>query len=81
MKLLLGLMGMALILACGAPRDIEVEFVSAELVKIDTVYRFPNTYQKVLTWRSSETNVQYVTYTALNTDYLIGSKVLVMVHR
>ena len=72
---------MAMIFACGTSREIEVDFVAAELVRIDTVYRYPNTYQQVLTWRSTESNVQYITYTRLSTGYSVGSKVLVMVRR
>jgi hypothetical protein len=74
-------MGMAIVFACGTFRDIEVEFVNAELVKIDTIFRYPDTYQKVLHWRSTERNIQYVTYTPLDADYLVGSRMLVMVHR
>ena len=81
MKVTLGLMGVAILLACGTSKEIEVDFVSAELVKIDTVYRYPNNYQQVLTWRSSESNVQYVSFTPLTNVYSVGSRMLVMVRR
>ena len=81
MKATSGLMCIALFCACGFSREIEVDFVNAELVKIDTVYRYPNTYQQVLTWKSVENNVQYVTYTPLSNAYSLGSRMLVMVRR
>ncbi len=81
MKATLGLMGIAIIFACGTSKEVEVDFVSAELVKIDTVYRDPNTYQQLLTWRSTESNVQYTTYTPLTNAYAVGSRMLVMVRR
>jgi hypothetical protein len=81
MKTVLSLMGMALLFACGAGKEIQVDFVSAELVKIDTVYRYPNNYQQVLTWKGAENNVQYVSYASLNNSYSIGSRMLVMVKK
>ena len=81
MKALLGIMGMALVFACGTAKEIEVDFVNAELVKIDTVYRYPNTYQQVLTWRSADNNVQYVSYTSIYNTYALGSRMVVMVKR
>jgi hypothetical protein len=81
MKAILSVMVAAMLLACGTSREIEVDFVNAELVKIDTVYRYPNTYQQVLTWRSTENNIQYVSYTPLSNAYAVGSRMLVMVRR
>ncbi len=81
MKGFLGLMGMAILFACGTSREIEVSFVNAELVKIDTIYRYPNVYQQVLTWRSAESNVQYVSYSPLANVFEVGSKMIVMVKK
>ena len=81
MKAVLGLLGIGIFLACGTAREIEVDFVNAELVKIDTVYRYPNNYQQVLTWKATENNVQYVSFASLNNSYSIGSRMLVMVKK
>jgi hypothetical protein len=81
MKAALGFLVMAILVACGTSREIEVDFVSAELIKIDTVYRYPNHYQQLLTWRSAESNLQYVSYTPLSNVYSVGSRMLVMVRR
>jgi hypothetical protein len=80
MKAVLSLMGLGILFACGTSREIEVDFVNAELVKIDTVYRYPNNYQQVLTWKS-ENNIQYVSYASLNNPYSVGSRMLVMVKK
>jgi hypothetical protein len=80
MKTVLCLMGLGIFFACGTAREIEVDFVNAELVKIDTVFRYPNNYQQVLTWKSTN-NVQYVSYASLDNPYAVGSKMLVMVKR
>lgn len=80
MKAVLSLMGLGILFACGTSREIEVDFVNAELVKIDTVYRYPNNYQQVLTWKS-ENNIQYVSYASLNNAYAVGSRMLVMVKK
>jgi hypothetical protein len=81
MKSVFCILAMAMFFACATSREIEVDFVDAELVRIDTVFRYPNTYQQVLTWRSTESNVHYVSYTPLSTSYLLGSRMLVMVQK
>jgi hypothetical protein len=81
MKAVLSVIGVIALVACGSAREIEVDFVNAELVKIDTVYRYPNNYQQVLTWKSPDNNVQYVSYASLNNSYSIGSRMLVMVKK
>ena len=76
MKAVLSVIGVIALFACGSAREIEVDIVNAELVKIDTVYRYPNNYQQVLTWKSADNNVQYVSYASLNNSYSIGSRML-----
>ena len=81
MKTVLGIVVMVILFACGTTKNIEVDFVNAELVKIDTVYRYPNSYQQVLTWKSVENNIQYISYASLANAYAVGSRMLVMVKR
>jgi hypothetical protein len=81
MKAVIGIMGLVILFACGTSKEIEVDFVNAELVKIDTVYRYPNNYQQVLTWKSKDNNVQYVSYASIGNVYSVGSRMLVMVKR
>jgi hypothetical protein len=81
MKAVIALIGIVTFLACGTVREVEVDFVSTELVKIDTVFRYPNNYEQVLTWKSAENNVQYVSYDSLNKSYSLGARMLVMVKK
>jgi hypothetical protein len=81
MKAVLCLMGLGILFACGTSREIEVDFVNAELVKIDTVYRYPNNYEQVLTWKSVDNNVQYVSYASIHNSFAVGSRMLVLVKK
>ncbi len=65
--------------ACHVERDIQVNLVNAELVKIDTIFRNPGKEQ-LLVWKCSK-NIQYVSYRPINEAYTIGTRMLVMVPR
>ena len=67
------------LLSCAVQKDIQVEFVHAELIKIDTVYRYPNTEQ-VLTWKTNE-NIHYISYAPLRQPYQVGTRMAVMVRK
>jgi hypothetical protein len=67
------------LLSCAPQNEIQVEFVNAELVKIDTVYRISG-HEQVLTWRTPN-NVQYVSYAPLDDVFMIGTRFPVMVKR
>lgn len=66
--------------SCSAPRELQAEMVSAELVKIDTVYRYAQNPKQLLIWRD-DNHVDYVTYAPLNNSFLVGSKMIVLVKR
>ena len=68
------------IYSCSGPREVQVEMVSAKLIKIDTVFRSTGHPQEVLTWRD-DNQIDYVTYAALNNGILLGSKMIVLVKR
>lgn len=65
--------------SCAPQNDIQVEFVNAELVKIDTVQRFSGR-EKMLTWRTPN-NIQYISYASMEDVYMVGIRVPVMVKR
>lgn len=65
--------------SCASQNEIQVEFVNAELIKIDTVYR-PSGHEQVLTWRTPN-NVQYISYASIDDVYLVGARFPVMVRR
>jgi len=58
MKTILAVVTTAALYNCSPPRDLEAEMVSAELVKIDTAFRY-NSPRQMLTWRD-ENQVSYV---------------------
>ena len=65
---------------CASTRDIQVEMVNAELVKIDTVYRQSSQEQQQLTWRDRN-NVEYTSYVSINQHYPIGMTMVVLRQR
>lgn len=76
MKTILGIVGLVLLAGCSTHREIQVEMVTAELVKIDTVYRQPNE-QKLLTWRDKD-NIEYVSFIPMNQNFILGSTMTVL---
>lgn len=78
MKTVLLLVVAAFIYSCSPERMIEANFEEAKLVKVDTVQRFPNLQQKVLTWETSR-RINYVTYEDIKSEFPIGYTIRVMV--
>jgi hypothetical protein len=79
MKTILCIAAFVYFSSCVSYKEVQVEMVAAELVRIDTITRFERTEQ-VLTWRSPD-KTEYVSYAALGPVYTIGSKVTVFVRR
>lgn len=67
------------VLGCRAGKDIQVEFVKAKLIKIDTVQRF-NEYEKVLTWQDNN-NIRYISFLPMKKQVFVGMEFLVMRRR
>jgi len=65
---------------CFGPHELQAEMVSAELIKIDTAFRFTKDPQQMLTWRD-ENHIDYVTYAPLRNNFLLGSRMIVLVKR
>jgi len=70
----------ATIAGCNSEKQIQMNIADAELIKIDTVQRYPNTSEKLLTWRTDD-RIDYVTFVPINSHYSIGSRMKVMVKR
>ena len=64
---------------CRTGKDIQVEFVTAKLIKIDTVQRFTE-YEKVLTWEDTD-NIRYRCYLPMKKKVAVGMEMLVMRRR
>jgi hypothetical protein len=69
------LAGIAMVLLCGCfyPRDLQAEVVSAQLVKIDTINRYSNGQQQMLTWKD-DYDIRYVSYASLNETFIVGTR-------
>jgi hypothetical protein len=75
---ILSLLAVATLSSCYSSREIQVEMVSAQLVRIDTIYRYSETQTKQqLTWRDN-LNTQYVSYEPLNRSYNIGTRMALL---
>lgn len=77
MKTILGALAILAITGCVQPREIQVELIPAQLVKIDTVFRQPNEQKQILTWRDRD-NVEYISYANMDQNYPLGISLLVM---
>jgi len=77
-SLLLLLLASGIAYGCMSEREVEVRMVNVQLVRIDTLTRYPNGEEKMLTWRSDDA-IDYVTYEPMRTNYVIGSRMAVMV--
>lgn len=80
MKTVVSIAAVAITLfSCAPQNEIQVEFVNAELVRIDTVFRLSG-HEQVLTWRTPN-NIQYISYAPMNDVFQVGTRFPVMVKR
>ena len=70
MKILLAAIALAVV-GCRSSREINVELVSAQLVKIDTIYRYSGEPKQLLRWRDVD-NIEYVSIVAMNKKFPLG---------
>ena len=64
---------------CMPERNVQVQLVDVQLVKIDTIYR-QGEGQKVLTWQASD-RMEYLSYEDLKMYLPIGTRMRMMVRR
>lgn len=79
MKTIIVVLIIIAVLGCRGGREIQVEFVTARLIKIDTVQRFTE-YEKVLTWEDDD-NIRYTCYLPMKKKVAVGMQMLVMRRR
>ncbi|MGZ3838485.1 MAG: hypothetical protein ACXVMS_06335 [Flavisolibacter sp.] len=73
-------LGASLTFGCTAEKTIQTDMMDVQLVKIETVQRYPGLEQKLLTWRDRN-HVDYITYEPLSADYKIGSFMKALIRR
>ena len=61
---------------CRIEREIPVEFVKVELIRIDTVFRYPKE-RKLLTWQDQD-KIRYTSSISIEKNIAVGSTLLVM---
>ncbi len=61
----------AIVTGCRSSKEINVEMVNAQLIKIDTIYQNTAYPKQQLTWRDKD-NIDYVSIVAMNRNYPIG---------
>ena len=79
MKAIIVAMVIIAVFGCSAGRDIQVEFITAKLIKIDTVQKFDQ-YEKLLTWEDNH-NIRYISYVPMKNRVTVGIQMLVMRRR
>lgn len=80
MKLLLFVIVSTWLFSCEAEKEIQVEALYVELVKVDTIQRHMNIPEQMLTWKT-EDDIRFVSYASINSQYLVGSKMQVMMRK
>ena len=70
----------AALLGCSSGKELQVEMVSAQLVKIDTVYRQSSFQQQLLTWRDQD-KIEYVSFVPMTQSYNVGTIITVLRQR
>ena len=64
---------------CNSSREIQADFVTAQLIKVDTIYRYQSN-EKQLTWRC-QNNVEFVSFVPVSSVYKVGSRFHVLLPR
>jgi hypothetical protein len=80
MKTMALLIGIAFTYGCTAEKEVQMDMIDVKLVRIETVQRYPDLTQKILTW-TDRNNVSYVTFEPVHVNYKIGSYMKVMVRK
>ncbi|HEU4633348.1 MAG TPA: hypothetical protein VFS22_05145 [Flavisolibacter sp.] len=79
MKTILLLLGTTLF-SCAIRKEVQADLIDVELVKIETVQRYPDQEQKLLTWRD-ENNISYITFEPMSANYKLGSVMKMMIRK
>lgn len=70
----------AIIIGCGTSKEFQMDLTDVQLIKIDTIQRYPSNSEKVLTWQD-DNHMSYVTFVPMETYYTVGARMKVMMRR
>lgn len=76
--LLIGII--ATVCNCTPGREVQMNMIDVELVKIDTVQRYPDKYHRILTWRDPN-RLEYITFEPMASPYTVGAHMKVLVRK
>ena len=62
--------------SCWVQKEVEVEVTRAELIRIDTVYRYPGS-MKQLTWKDDRKR-QFTSFTTMDNNNTLGEKMTML---
>ena len=65
------------ITGCYSTKEIQVEMVSATLIRIDTINRETQYQKKLFTWRDQR-NIEYTSFEEMNKNYSLGTTMTVL---
>ncbi|MGZ3844600.1 MAG: hypothetical protein ACXVLT_09695 [Flavisolibacter sp.] len=80
MKKVLPIVLSAIVISCGTSKEVQMDLTDVQLVKIDTIQRFPNNNEKILTWQD-DNHMSYVTFVPMEVYYKVGARMKVMMRR
>ena len=82
MKTILAGFVLAVTLLCGcySQKELQVEMVKAELIRIDTVNRYTPMQMQQLTFRD-EFYLEYITFVPMQESYVVGTKMTMLRNR
>ncbi|HLG39635.1 MAG TPA: hypothetical protein VI461_08200 [Chitinophagaceae bacterium] len=72
MKTILAAVVFVIMAGCKSSKEINVELVSAQLVRIDTIYRSSDNPKQQLTWRDKD-SIEYVSIVSMASSYPLGA--------
>lgn len=65
--------------SCSMHKELEVQVANAELVRIDTLYRYPDAI-KQLTWKDDR-NTEFISIATMNEVHKVGTKMRMLRQR
>jgi hypothetical protein len=81
MKTMILLLAIIALAGCYSRKEIQVEMVSAQLIRIDTIYRYAGVQTKQqLTWRDPQ-NLEFISYAPLETNFIVGTRMAMLRER
>jgi hypothetical protein len=79
-SLLLATLAVVIYSGCRTSRELNVEMVDAQLIKVDTVFQGSGNERQQLTWRDVD-NIEYVSLVAMSGRYPVGMTMTVLRRR